>query len=34
LVDALAWKSAALVWGGAAIMLLGIYMLLAQMELR
>jgi hypothetical protein len=31
--SALAWKSAAMVWGGAAIMLLGLYMLLAQMEL-
>jgi hypothetical protein len=33
-VSALAWKSAAMVWGGAAITLLGLYMLLAQMELR
>jgi hypothetical protein len=32
-VTALAWKSAAMVWGGAAITLLGVYMLLAQMEL-
>jgi hypothetical protein len=32
-VSALAWKSAAIVWGGAAITLLGLYMLLAQMEL-
>jgi hypothetical protein len=32
-VSALAWKSAAMVWGGAAIALLGLYMLLAQMEL-
>ena len=32
-VSALAWKSAALVWGGAAIMLLGLYTLLAQMGL-
>jgi hypothetical protein len=32
-VTALAWKSAAMVWGGAAITLLGLYMLLAQMEL-
>ena len=32
-VNALAWKSAAMVWGGAAIMLLGLYMMLAQMEL-
>ena len=31
-VSALAWKSAAMVWGGAAITLLGLYMLLAQME--
>jgi hypothetical protein len=30
---ALAWKSAAMVWGGAAITLLGLYMLLTQMEL-
>ncbi len=30
---ALAWKSAAMVWGGAAITLLGLYMLLKQMEL-
>jgi len=32
-VNALAWKSATMVWGGAAITLLGLYMLLAQMEL-
>jgi hypothetical protein len=32
-VSALAWKSAAMVWGGAAITLLGLYMLLVQMEL-
>ncbi len=32
-VSALAWKSAAMIWGGAAITLLGLYMLLAQMEL-
>ena len=32
-VSALAWKSTAMVWGGAAITLLGIYVLLAQMEL-
>lgn len=32
-VSALASKSAAMVWGGAAITLLGLYMLLAQMEL-
>jgi hypothetical protein len=32
-VSALAWKSAAMVWGGAAITLLGIYVLLLQMEL-
>ena len=31
-VTALAWKSAAMVWGGAAITLLGLYILLAQME--
>ena len=32
-VSALGWKSAAMVWGGFAITLLGIYMLLLQMEL-
>lgn len=32
-VSALAWKSAAMVWGGAAITLLGLCTLLAQMEL-
>jgi len=32
-VSALAWKSAAMIWGGTAITLLGLYMLLAQMEL-
>ncbi len=32
-VSALAWKSAAMVWGGAAITLLGLYTLLAQMGL-
>jgi hypothetical protein len=32
-ISALAWKSFAMVWGGAAITLLGLYMLLAQMEL-
>jgi hypothetical protein len=32
-VRAFAWKSAALVWGGAAITLLGLYMLLLQMKL-
>jgi hypothetical protein len=32
-VSALAWKSAAMVWGGAAITLLGLYMLLLQMGL-
>ena len=31
-VIALAWKSSALIWGGAAITLLGLYMLWAQME--
>jgi E3 Ubiquitin ligase len=31
-VRALAWKSAAMIWGGAAITLLGLYTLLAQME--
>jgi hypothetical protein len=32
-VTALAWKSAAMVWGGAAIAILGLYMWLAQMAL-
>ncbi|MGB9074520.1 MAG: GIDE domain-containing protein [Terriglobales bacterium] len=32
-VRALAWKSALMVWGGGALTLLGIYVLLAQMEL-
>ncbi|HEX8872771.1 MAG TPA: GIDE domain-containing protein, partial [Candidatus Acidoferrum sp.] len=32
-VSALAWKSAAMVWGGAAIAILGLYTLLAQMAL-
>jgi len=32
-VSALAWKSAVMVWGGAAITLLGVYTLLLQMEL-
>ena len=32
-VSTLAWKSAAMVWGGAAIALLGLYVLLAQTEL-
>jgi len=32
-VSAVGWKSAAMVWGGAAITLLGLYTLLAQMEL-
>jgi hypothetical protein len=32
-VSALGWKSAAMVWGGSAITLLGIYMLMVQMEL-
>lgn len=32
-VSGLAWKSVAMVWGGAAITLLGIYMLLLQMDL-
>jgi hypothetical protein len=32
-VVAIAWKSAAMIWGGAAITLLGVYMLLAQMQL-
>jgi hypothetical protein len=30
-VAALGWKAAAMVWGGAAITLLGVYVLLAQM---
>jgi hypothetical protein len=29
---ALGWKSSAMIWGGAAITLLGVYMLLAQTE--
>jgi hypothetical protein len=29
-VSALAWKSAGMIWGGAAITLLGLYMLMAQ----
>ncbi|MFY9562531.1 MAG: GIDE domain-containing protein [Terriglobales bacterium] len=33
LVRSLAWKSAAMIWGGAALTLLGIYVLLAQLEL-
>jgi hypothetical protein len=32
-VSTLAWKSGAMVWGGAAIALLGLYVLLAQTEL-
>ncbi len=32
-VRSLAWKSAAMIWGGAALVLLGVYMLLAQMAL-
>jgi hypothetical protein len=32
-VSTLAWKSAAMIWGGAAIALLGLYMLWAQMEM-
>jgi hypothetical protein len=32
-VRSLAWKSALMVWGGGALTLLGIYVLLAQMEL-
>lgn len=31
-VSALAWKSAGMIWGGAAITLLGLYMLWAQIE--
>jgi len=31
--SALAWKSAAMIWGGAAVTLLGIYSLLEQLEL-
>jgi hypothetical protein len=31
-VRSLAWKSAAMVWGGGALTLLGLYVLLAQME--
>lgn len=33
LVRSLAWKSAAMIWGGAGLTLLGIYVLLAQLEL-
>ena len=33
-VVALAWKSAAMIWGGAAITLLGVYMLLTQTQLN
>lgn len=33
-VGALTWKSAGMIWGGSAITLLGLYMLLAQMGLR
>jgi hypothetical protein len=32
-VAALAWKSAGMIWGGSAVTLLGLYMLLAQMGL-
>jgi hypothetical protein len=32
-VSALAWKSMGMVWGGAAILLLGLYMLVLQLEL-
>jgi hypothetical protein len=32
-VSTLAWKSAAMIWGGAAIALLGLYTLWAQMEM-
>jgi hypothetical protein len=32
-VAALGWKAAAMVWGGAAITLLGVYMLLEQMAI-
>jgi hypothetical protein len=34
LVSSLAWKSAAMIWGGAAIALLGLYTLWAQMEIN
>ena len=33
-VSTLAWKSAAMIWGGAAIALLGLYMLWAQLEMN
>jgi hypothetical protein len=33
-VSSLAWKSAAMIWGGAAIALLGLYMLWAQLEMN
>lgn len=32
-IRALAWKSAAMIWGGGGLVLLGLYMLLAQMAL-
>jgi len=32
-VSTLAWKSAAMIWGGAAVALLGLYMLWAQLEM-
>jgi hypothetical protein len=32
-VSALAWKSAAMIWGGAAATLIGLYMLLVQMQM-
>jgi hypothetical protein len=33
LVRSLSWRSAAMIWGGAALTLLGLYVLLAQLEL-
>ena len=33
LVGSLAWKSAAMIWGGAGLALLGLYVVLAQMQL-
>ena len=33
LVGSLAWKSAVMIWGGAGLALLGLYTVLAQMQL-
>lgn len=32
-LSALAWKSAAMVWGGGGLVLVGVYVLLSQMQL-